>query len=814
MVGIGALGVMDSPQARKSFFDQTSSDTKHHRNPSAQRSLGINVQTSGASQIRTVIKPGETSRQYKDEQRSQIVRVATNQARAEEARLLEQQKTNSARPRLFVDDYGARQNNKCAIPESTSTPSRSPPAATSLKHAFQTKQLTTENASDRTKSNKIIFRAKSSSNNVSKQPHSIPRGATKQPVLGGASALGNWHEKFGNKTASKSLGKGAASQYSISPKVVDLVSDEEDYDGDEIQEPTNARGSLADNASSLYRYRPTLDTESGERHDSFQELIGPANELDSYVLIDRIYLGKRQLSTENTPLSKSDIKISARITNAGLQLDLPSTFKFTNAAKSKGIFEHEDLAAVLTVPSCEINRSYASSADRVGSTFYLAFDLLGAASENASLSKHVSVGTGKSLDPGSKNLLTCPAQYILLVITGLRSSERFKTLSRQLHSCVSHFRVKSVQNVTNVQLFVESASSTLKFKWNEEAEAEMIRTERSTQRAKRRRSTASSTVEIGEQEGDNDTYLVYPCNLSSAAVAAIVDESTSTLTHSSREPDKERDKRICITKGDMRRLDPPIYLNDTIIDFKILHMLLNEYSSRRKQVHCFQSFFYTRLNDERSVEDGFKNVATWTKAVDIFEKEMLILPVNHTSHWSALFLLRPNLLLAPATSEEVRTATETSVGASEPRETACILCLDSLDMHNTKSIASKTKGYLLEEFLHKKCGSSRIDPKFSAFKAAVEALPVVAMKDIPTQANGYDCGMYVIKYVEVFLNRWPRSTLDTIKKKFSGLFSGEDKCSEDDITLARVQMRSLLEQIKVRHTGLCCAADMMHTSSL
>ena len=40
-------------------------------------------------------------------------------------------------------------------------------------------------------------------------------------------------------------------------------------------------------------------------------------------------------------------------------------------------------------------------------------------------------------------------------------------------------------------------------------------------------------------------------------------------------PEVFKDK-ITITNGDMRRLTPPEYLNDNLIDFKIKHMLWSE----------------------------------------------------------------------------------------------------------------------------------------------------------------------------------------------------------------------------------------------
>ena len=562
-------------------------------------------------------------------------------------------------------------------------------------------------------------------------------------------------------------------------ETIDLVSDEDDDDddGDEEEDMVGMKG-FADRMEQdmdgpARSSAPTLRTklnDNTEFENECSKRIGPYNELYSAVQVDRLYLGKKQVCNNNGVSAK----LFVRITQKGLEMDVPTASHTPMHPNMKD--EKAELTDKITILLSEINRSYATkdtNADK--SVCFIAFDILGVSADNVSLTKHVSVGQGRCLHPGSKNTILCPAQYVLLVLDGPRATQRFKTLSKQLNACSRDFRSKLVQEVTDAMLYAETASDEKKLKWIDEAQAEMVRHERTASRLKRRRSTTSGALEIGEQEGDGDTYLVYPC-----VKICATDERV----------DKEKDKRISITKGDMRRLDPPMYLNDTLIDFKIQHMLQSEFSSKRSLVHCFQSFFYTRLTDERNIEEGYKNVATWTKAVDIFEKDMIILPVNHTSHWSVLFLLRPKMLL-----HELSDESQASGAISENPESPCILCLDSLSMHNTKSIVSKTRGYLLQEFLNKKCGGKK-DDTFLAFKAAVETLPIVSMKDIPTQSNGYDCGMYIIKYVEIFLRSWPNATISAIDKKFKGMFTGKDQFSEEDITLARVQMRRLLEQMK------------------
>ncbi len=64
---------------------------------------------------------------------------------------------------------------------------------------------------------------------------------------------------------------------------------------------------------------------------------------------------------------------------------------------------------------------------------------------------------------------------------------------------------------------------------------------------------------------------------------------------------------------------------------------------------------------------------------------------------------------------------------------------------------------------------------------------------IPRQPNGYDCGVYVTQYAELFYNAWPSSTSDDINKRFEDYFHAK-LFEHNDIDAKRVIMRSLLDQ--------------------
>lgn len=91
----------------------------------------------------------------------------------------------------------------------------------------------------------------------------------------------------------------------------------------------------------------------------------------------------------------------------------------------------------------------------------------------------------------------------------------------------------------------------------------------------------------------------------------------------------------------IRRLKPGTWLDDSVVAFYGT-LLTNrseeaekkgefgEREERLKKVWCFNSFFWTMYN-----ENGYKRVKKWTKKFDVFEKDMIIFPINiNNSHWT------------------------------------------------------------------------------------------------------------------------------------------------------------------------------------
>jgi len=91
-----------------------------------------------------------------------------------------------------------------------------------------------------------------------------------------------------------------------------------------------------------------------------------------------------------------------------------------------------------------------------------------------------------------------------------------------------------------------------------------------------------------------------------------------------------------IHTSDILCLDDEQFLNDAIISFWlrfITQTMLDE--EQRKRIHIFNSYFYEALTDKKKAGEGatptekrHSRVKKWTKNVNLFEKDFIIIPVN------------------------------------------------------------------------------------------------------------------------------------------------------------------------------------------
>ncbi|CAL7933808.1 unnamed protein product [Xylocopa violacea] len=113
---------------------------------------------------------------------------------------------------------------------------------------------------------------------------------------------------------------------------------------------------------------------------------------------------------------------------------------------------------------------------------------------------------------------------------------------------------------------------------------------------------------------------------------------------------------IAINTEDYLCLGEDQFLNDVIIDFYLKYLTLEVLSeSDQRRTHVFSSYFYKRLTSPhtQAVESNVPpspaakrhaRVQKWTKNVNIFEKDFIIIPINEHAHWFLAIICFPGLV--------------------------------------------------------------------------------------------------------------------------------------------------------------------------
>lgn len=252
---------------------------------------------------------------------------------------------------------------------------------------------------------------------------------------------------------------------------------------------------------------------------------------------------------------------------------------------------------------------------------------------------------------------------------------------------------------------------------------------------------------------------------------------------------------ITVTTEDLECLKDGEFLNDVIIDFYLKYLLLERADKDiAERSHIFSSFFYkqlTRKDTSGPEETGstsayrrHQRVRTWTRHVDIFSKDYLFIPVNHEAHWYLVLICfpaleRPQIVewrqKSSVSQDESQTTKERPSGESQressqqpkgnpskinesrshnlpdctvhscTKETICkrpcILIMDSLKLSYHQRTYTLLREYLQVEWEVRK-GSCRSFSNESITGSLCR---------VPLQDNSSDCGLYLLQYVESFL---------------------------------------------------------------
>lgn len=154
---------------------------------------------------------------------------------------------------------------------------------------------------------------------------------------------------------------------------------------------------------------------------------------------------------------------------------------------------------------------------------------------------------------------------------------------------------------------------------------------------------------------------------------------------------KEGQGRLSINTEDYVCLGVDQFLNDKIIDFYLKYLWENLSTEQQEKVHVFSTFFYKRLTTKptkaarwvklsclfghlgyklinkiffyrkshpyesdaslSAAEKRHCRVKNWTKRINLFEKDFIIVPINKNAHWFLAIICYPGLS-GPQTFDE------------------------------------------------------------------------------------------------------------------------------------------------------------------
>lgn len=82
-----------------------------------------------------------------------------------------------------------------------------------------------------------------------------------------------------------------------------------------------------------------------------------------------------------------------------------------------------------------------------------------------------------------------------------------------------------------------------------------------------------------------------------------------------------------ITRGDIITLQPQTWLNDEVVN-AYFHIIVERSRKTGPKIHAFNTFFYPKL-----MKTGHASVRRWTKKVDLFTIDIILIPVHLGMHW-------------------------------------------------------------------------------------------------------------------------------------------------------------------------------------
>ncbi|KAK3185160.1 hypothetical protein Dsin_032446 [Dipteronia sinensis] len=257
---------------------------------------------------------------------------------------------------------------------------------------------------------------------------------------------------------------------------------------------------------------------------------------------------------------------------------------------------------------------------------------------------------------------------------------------------------------------------------------------------------------------------------------------------------------VLISEKDVELLQPETFINDTIIDFYIKYLKNKIQPEEQHRFYFFNSFFFRKLadldKDPSSACEGkaaFQRVRKWTRKVNLFEKDYVFIPINYSFHWSLIVICHPG---------EVVYCKDDEIEKSP--KVPCILHMDSIKGSH-RGLKNLFQSYLCEEWKER---HSKIEDDVLSKFSRLRFVPL----ELPQQENSFDCGLFLLHYVECFLNEAPSSFSPFKIMEFSN-FLNRNWFLPMEASLKRALIKKLIYEICESHSHKDSSVDCDEYSS-
>ncbi|XP_010149139.1 PREDICTED: sentrin-specific protease 2-like, partial [Eurypyga helias] len=171
--------------------------------------------------------------------------------------------------------------------------------------------------------------------------------------------------------------------------------------------------------------------------------------------------------------------------------------------------------------------------------------------------------------------------------------------------------------------------------------------------------------------------------------------------------------KLKVTRADIHTLRSRRWLNDEVINFYMSLLVERNKKNGYPAVHAFSTFFYPKL-----ISGGYNNVRRWTRGVDLFKMDLILVPVHLETHWT--------LVVIDVKEKTVRYFDS----AGQDGDSICQTLLqylkqESQEKRNLELISSEWTIHSMQPH------------------------------EIPQQMNGSDCGVFVCKYADFISQEKP-----------------------------------------------------------